>query len=256
MQQNRTQIGLNLKLRGEILEYSLNMEESINDLLLLNLGMYDNGVGTRLFSGKNGLTFKNKIDLLFDLKILTKDENFDFELLMIFRNKFLHDINCNSFEKVFNLVDNNIKNKLKKYLNEDKSIENEDDCLSAFGNLFLKNLKTLQVKVGEGRKELEKRKEILEINQQQLLFQIDLFFDLINEIYLNLESSELEEEKVRQLAENISKTCSKYVDKYSKDESFALLSEKQKQFFTDINSFRSYFGIRRANNLSDNLNVK
>lgn len=43
---------INIKLRSEILEYSLNIEESINELLLLNLGVYDNGVGTRLFSEK------------------------------------------------------------------------------------------------------------------------------------------------------------------------------------------------------------
>ena len=60
MLQNRTRSEINIKLRSEILEYSLNMEESINELLLLNLGMYDNGVGTRLFSGKNGLTFKDR----------------------------------------------------------------------------------------------------------------------------------------------------------------------------------------------------
>lgn len=248
---------INLKLRGKILEYSLSVEESINDLLLLNLGIYDKGVGTRLFSSKNGLTFKNKIDLLFDLSILTKDENFDFELLMVFRNKFLHDINCNSFEKFFNLVDNNIKNKIMQYLNKDENIENEDNCLSAVNNLFLKNIKTLQIRVEEWRDELENKKEILEINQQHVLFQIDLFFDLINEIFSNLESSELDEEKVRQLVVNISRTCSKYIDKYSKDESFALLNEKQKQFFTDINSLKGYFGIRRPKNLSsDKLNMK
>ena len=248
---------INLKLRSKILEYSLNMEESINDLLLFNLGMYDKGAGTRLFSGKNGLTFKNKIDLLSDLNILTKEENYDFELLMIFRNKFLHDINCNSFGQVFKISDNSLKNKFKKYLSKDEDIENEDDCLNAVTNLFLKNVKTLRVKLQGKHRELDEKAEILEINRKHTLFQIDLFFDLINEIYLNFDNSALEKEEVRQLVENISKICVKYTDKYSKDDSFILLQEKQKQLLTDNNLFRTYFDIRRpSNSLSEKTKIK
>ena len=51
---------INLNLRSEILEYSLNIEESINDLILLYLGIYIENNKTRLFGNKGAITFKNK----------------------------------------------------------------------------------------------------------------------------------------------------------------------------------------------------
>ena len=58
---------LNIEVRSRILEYSLVIENLINDLLLLNLGIYNEKEKTRLFSNKGKLTFQNKIDLLFDI---------------------------------------------------------------------------------------------------------------------------------------------------------------------------------------------
>src|ERR1035437_7045812 len=95
----------NIKLRSEILEYSLILEEAINTLLLFNLGIRDGGNLTRLFGKKANISFKNKIDLLYDIDILSKEENSDLELLMIFRNKFLHDIGCNSFLNTIESLD-------------------------------------------------------------------------------------------------------------------------------------------------------
>ena len=125
--QIRTNVGkeiikmeVNLQLRSEILEYSLTLEEAINNLLLFNLGIFDGGQATRLFGNKASISFKNKIDLLYDINVLTKEENSDLELLMIFRNKFLHDIKCNSFSNVLEILDNGIKNKFKNYLKEGK----------------------------------------------------------------------------------------------------------------------------------------
>ncbi len=71
---------LNLNLRSEILEYSLILENVINDLWLLNLGIFDGGKETRLFGNKASISFKNKIDLLYDINVLNKEENSDLEL--------------------------------------------------------------------------------------------------------------------------------------------------------------------------------
>ena len=69
---------LNIEVRSRILEYSLCIEGLINDLLIMNLGIYDEKEKTRLFSNKGKLTFQNKIDLLFDIEFLSKLENSDF----------------------------------------------------------------------------------------------------------------------------------------------------------------------------------
>ena len=37
------EVEVNLQLRSEILEYSLTLEEAINNLLLFNLGIFDGG---------------------------------------------------------------------------------------------------------------------------------------------------------------------------------------------------------------------
>ena len=62
---------LNIEVRSRILEYSLVIENLINDLLLMNLGVYNEKEKTRLFSNKGKLTFQNKIDLLFDIEVLS-----------------------------------------------------------------------------------------------------------------------------------------------------------------------------------------
>lgn len=94
---------INRELRIEILECALRLETNINTLILELLDISDK-VKKRSLSGKSGsLPFKNKIDLLFDLEVINDDEYREFLLLMEFRNKFLHDLYCDSFENAFSL---------------------------------------------------------------------------------------------------------------------------------------------------------
>lgn len=94
---------INRELRIEILECALRLETNINTLILELLDIPDK-VKKRSLSGKSGsLSFKNKIDLLFDLEVINDDEYREFLLLMEFRNKFLHDLYCDSFENALSL---------------------------------------------------------------------------------------------------------------------------------------------------------
>jgi len=135
---------LNIELRSRILEYSLFIEDSINDLLLLNLGLFSDKRKTKLFSNKGKISFQNKVDLLNDIGVLSKEENSDFELLMIIRNKFMHDIECDSFHTLFNQLDNGIVNRFKRFLEDGQQTSNEEACRSACYRLFQKNLKTIK----------------------------------------------------------------------------------------------------------------
>lgn len=236
---------INIKLRSEILEYSLNIEDAINNLLLMYLGIYDNSDTTRLFGNKPGITFKNKIDLLLDLNILSKEENFDFELLMIFRNKFLHDIDCNSFGKVIGQFDNGLKNKFKLFLANGASLENEESCLSAFRNLYLKNIKVLLAKTELRKAKIQHKAEIIQAYNQQVTFQIDLFFDLINDLFDTFGEMDLEDVNVQKSIEPIYKVCKKHADKYSSDEQFISFKEQQQQFFNDSDRQKEFWNIVR-----------
>ena len=122
---------LNIELRSRILEYSLFIESSINDLLLLNLGLFSDKRKTKLFSNKGKISFQNKVDLLNDIGILSNKENSDFELLMIIRNKFMHDIECDSFQTLLNQLDNGIVNRFKIFLEDGQQTSNEEACTSA-----------------------------------------------------------------------------------------------------------------------------
>lgn len=245
-------MGINLSLRSEILEYSLHIEKEINNLTLLLLGIYSVNNKTRLFGNRQGITFKNKIDLLYDLEVLSKEENFDFELLMIFRNKFLHDIDCDSFNSVFEQVDG-IKNKFENFIEEGENINNEKDCLSAFKRLFLKNIKVLLKKIEAKKKIIESKAELLHVFNDMNTFQLDLFFDFISEIYLSFENADLVDNNIRELVNSITVICQKYVDKYSNDEEFLSLKMKQTDFLSNSEMQKDYWNIVNSDSFNRSI---
>ena len=203
---------VNLDLRSRILEYSLLIEKSVNDLLLIYLGIYFKKK-TRLFDNRPGISFKNKIDLLFDLEILSKEENYDFELLMIFRNKFLHDIECNSFKIIFEKFDNSIKKKFQNYLDKGELIEDELACENALGNLYVKNLKVLDAKLELKKLEIHKTLELVHFYHDQFNSSIDLFFDFNNDL-ISFINKNFNEKRDAILINNFIKLIKHYISKY------------------------------------------
>lgn len=244
---NKKKVDLNLKLRSEILEYSLILENTINDLLLLNLGIYDGGKETRLFGNKASISFKNKIDLLYDIDVLNKEENSELELLMIFRNKFLHDINCDSFSNVLKQLDNGIKNRFKVFLKEGDSITDEFACKTACSSLFLKNISTIKNKVKENRLKLEDRNELFQLQNSQIIKYIDVIFDLVNDLCLILENSELEDEKVRILSEKINTKLEFVIQKLHSENGIKF---KLDDFLGSQEKMKNLFGIVKSSQTS------
>ena len=87
----------NLPLRTRILEIALDLEHGINSFLVWLLLIESDK--RKAISNRSGtLSFKNKIDLLFDIDYLTIEEHKELLLVMEFRNQFLHNIECNSFQ--------------------------------------------------------------------------------------------------------------------------------------------------------------
>ena len=130
------------EIRLEVLLSALEIENGINRLIM-NLFLIFEPERTKNFGNKAGISFQSKIDLLFDISILSKDEHQTFELLMNFRNKFVHDINSDCFDVVFKKLDNGIQNRFKKYIVNAEEKINEIVLNSAFKNLSNTILKFL-----------------------------------------------------------------------------------------------------------------
>lgn len=195
-QQNDMEKQFNIELRSRVLEYSLSIESSINDLLLLNLGLYSDKRKTRLFSNRGKISFQNKIDLLNDIGALSKDENLDFQLLMNIRNKFMHDIECDSFCTLVYQLENGIVNRFKRFLEDIQKTTTEEDWTNACFRLFQKNIKTIKSKISASKDAINRKHKFLQIQNEQNIFYKDLIYDLLNEVSIVTESSELKNPKV------------------------------------------------------------
>ena len=235
-----TEAQLNIVVRSRILEYSLFIERSINDLLLLNLGIYNEKEKTRLFSNKGKLTFQNKIDLLVDIEVLSKEENSEFELLMNIRNKFLHVLECGSFQDLFQILDKGIVNRFKKFLEEGQSISDEEACKRACYRLFQKNIKTIKEIIRKNTASRKIKSNLVQVQNNQLLFYIDFIQDLLNKIYISIENAELENPKVLILGMEIQQILNEAVR--------ILKNEPQKDiyedFFNSNENVKAVFGIK------------
>lgn len=94
---------LNMELRSEVLEMALTIEHSIMNLIVtcLSVGLEK---PKALGNTSSSLSFKNKIDLLYDLEMIDKKQHEALLLLMEFRNQFLHNYECSTFVKAAELL--------------------------------------------------------------------------------------------------------------------------------------------------------
>jgi hypothetical protein len=203
----------NLVLRSKILYCTLNIENAINNLLAKHLLITDKK-RTKNFSNKAGISFQSKINLLFDINVLVKDELLIIELLMNFRNKFLHDIKYTSFTILLNDFDDSIQKRFFKFLNNIQ-IKTEVTFDKAFQNLYEKIVTIINEKIKEVDYYSNKKIEFLSF-QMQLINTMTLsslsFIENLNDIIENtkdistkeqLLSSKLEFERKMNFKENV-----------------------------------------------------
>ncbi|MBP1222340.1 hypothetical protein [Flavobacterium sp. 1355] len=211
----------NLEVRTKVLSYALHIEDSVNNLLLANLSITDK-IRTKNFGNKSGISFKNKIDLLYDIDILTHEEHNNLELLMNFRNKFMHDINCNSFTYALEFSDNGIVNRFKKFIDPDTKQENEKVFEKACLNLFLHNAKVLLNKYKIRTESLNNKKDFLDgfANSYSTLMSLSCSFS--SDVMKIIEESELENPEILTLLQPIIDKCLIFVEeiKTNKDLEF------------------------------------
>ena len=239
---------LNIELRSRILEYSLFIESLINDLLLLNLGIYDEKEKTKLFNNKGKISFQNKIDLLHDIEVLSNKENSEFNLLMIIRNKFMHDIECDSFHTLLNQLDNGIVNRFKKFLVEGQLISDEEACKKAGYRLFQKNIETIKNKIELNKVAKDKKYKLFQFQNDYIIYYVDFIHELLNKVSIVTENSELENPKVAVLGMELLQILEESVRKLNSESKANIYEE---MFNTD-DSIKSIFGIKETLKICQN----
>ncbi|MFN7120342.1 MAG: hypothetical protein ACK4TA_26380 [Saprospiraceae bacterium] len=131
---------MNLELRSQILANALIIEGELKEIIkiLLNVDRIDSkSLGYR----QSALSAQTKVDLLFDIDEISKDEYNSFKLFFEIRNQFIHNLDSESFEIVLNRIDG--KNRLLKYSNNDFS-NSEEQYFLCFQELALYILKCLE----------------------------------------------------------------------------------------------------------------
>ena len=177
--------------------------------------------------------FKNKIDLLYDLDILSKEEHKNLEVFMFFRNKFLHDLECSTFKIALKTTDSGIKNHLCKYLNEKISEPSEIQLEDAYFNLFMTCFKMLVSKYRKRREKIEQIGLLLQGVIENYSMLQSATHNACVSILKTLEDSELENPIILKLSELIGDECIE-LGKNAKD-SFS-------DFEKNANVFKEIFG--------------
>ena len=224
-------IEINLELRSEILEASLNLENAVNELIVALLVIEKQK--RKAISNKSGnLTFKNKLDLLFDLDILDSEEHQKLLLLMELRNQFLHNIECNSFVKAINLLGSDKGKKLLKFGNSNESENREYQYKFAFGNLKIECLKIVVAKVEDRMKQIDDRAKIhVNFVKSQILL-IDKYFNIIKNILEIFESNASDIPEVIRLFDQVEKAITYDVNSLQTSEEYLMMQSKFKELYT------------------------
>ena len=138
----KKQKNYNKKLRSQILIMSVRVEEAAGKAVksLLRTVKFESKT---LGNNSSSFSFKNRIDLLYDLEDLNKKDYTSCLKFAEIRNQFIHNPDCNSFK----YLEKNYK-PLLNYLTKNFQNELEDEELSlyhSFGNLWKKVLGCLLV---------------------------------------------------------------------------------------------------------------
>lgn len=153
---------LNLDLRTKVLEYSLILEDEINEAIKHYLGI-SNPKLKSLGNNSSNLSLRNKIDILHDLEIFQGDIYSNFVLFMEFRNQFIHNINCNTFVAALELLKDDRGNKLLKLANCNPTDQRELESKykKGYSELFIICFRSVK-QIYEARlKQFQERKKLV-----------------------------------------------------------------------------------------------
>lgn len=147
---------LNMELRSWVISQVLRLEQTSNNLMRAMLRMFKENPKT-LGNQSSALSFKSKIDLLFDLEEIDSTEYSHLIKMMEIRNQFAHNSNAISFES-FDEINPQINKYLEKIrIDGIEKYENREEKLKfIFSEMFKRCAGKLLVTEIEYVKGLEK----------------------------------------------------------------------------------------------------
>lgn len=228
---------MNLQLRTEILDIALNLEQNVDSLLLAIL-LIENPKRKAISNRSGNLSFRNKLDLLFDLYVLNSNEHRMLLLLMEFRNQFLHNIECNSFAAAVQLLGNDKKKRLLKFDNLESNSDKEFQYQNAYRNLHLESMKIILEKIKDHKTEIDERHKTLTKLLEGNIFLLDKYFDLADKVI------KLCEENVSANPEVI-KLTTLIAQEVAKDTELAFSSEEYSQIQNELKKLCSPEKIKK-----------
>ena len=162
---------LNMELRSWVISHVLRLEQTSSSLFRIILRMFKKDSKT-LGNTSSALSFKSKIDLLYDLEEIDTTVYNHLIKLMEIRNQFAHNSNAISFEELDN-INKNINTYLEKFIpfEIDKEVDRETKLKAAFSNLFQLSAGSLLVLEIEYNKGIEK--DIIKHINYQVVENID-----------------------------------------------------------------------------------
>jgi hypothetical protein len=139
----------------EVLEKALVLENGINDLTRLYLGIEKED--RRAIGHKSGtLTYKNLLDLLYDIDVLDKHEYLLLLRLMEIRNQFMHNLACDTFEKAVGFLGTDRGKLLLKH--DDIGGETlERRYSNGFLGLSIQCIRIIHTKLGNKRRDVQEK---------------------------------------------------------------------------------------------------
>jgi len=224
-------IDMNLELRSEILEASLNLENAVSEFIVALLVIEKEK--RKAISNKSGnLSFKNKIDLLFDLDSLNSEEHQKLLLLMELRNQFLHNLECNSFVKAINLLGSDKGKKLLKLGNTNGIEDLEYQYKSAFVNLKIECLKIVTDKIEDRMKQIDDRAKTLKYLPESQIFLIEKHFNIIKRIIEIFENNASNRPEVIRLFDQVEKVITDDVNSFQTSEEYLKMQSEFMELYS------------------------
>jgi hypothetical protein len=138
----------------------------------------------KTISNKSGrLTFKNQIDLLNDFDFLNDFEYDTLLKLMEFRNQFMHNMDCNTFEKAVEILGKDRGKFLLKFVaDEQKHLDIETKYLNGFVSCFLVISKELLDKFTKRQEEISFKVGVHKDYNEKIIKLIDKHFRILKKI--------------------------------------------------------------------------
>lgn len=144
---------LNMELRSWVISHLLRLEQTSSSLIRAILRMFNENSKT-LGNQSSALSFKAKVDLLYDLEEIDKEHYNHLLKLMEIRNQFAHNHSAISFE-AFDTINPDINKYLEKNIPKevDKDTDRETKLKAAFTEMFAKvagKLLVLEIEYTQG----------------------------------------------------------------------------------------------------------